>query len=61
MAVLAVNANPTYTATALLKPGTYDLTEELGHGQLAYRHWAYARAWVRCEVLGEGNLPGSQE
>jgi RNA polymerase sigma factor (TIGR02999 family) len=19
----------------------------------AYRHWAYARAWVRCEVLGE--------
>ena len=19
----------------------------------AYRHWAYARAWVRCEILGE--------
>jgi RNA polymerase sigma factor (TIGR02999 family) len=19
----------------------------------AYRHWTYARAWVRCEVLGE--------
>jgi RNA polymerase sigma factor (TIGR02999 family) len=26
----------------------------------AYRHWAYARAWVRCEVLGEpgGNSGG---
>ena len=20
----------------------------------AYRHWTYARAWVRCEILGEG-------
>ncbi|HKI20148.1 MAG TPA: ECF-type sigma factor [Isosphaeraceae bacterium] len=19
----------------------------------AYRHWTYARAWVRCEILGE--------
>jgi hypothetical protein len=19
----------------------------------AYRHWTYARAWVRCEVLGD--------
>ena len=24
----------------------------------AYRHWAYARAWVRCEILGES---GGQE
>jgi RNA polymerase sigma factor (TIGR02999 family) len=23
----------------------------------AYRHWTYARAWVRCEVLGEA-VPG---
>jgi RNA polymerase sigma factor (TIGR02999 family) len=27
----------------------------------AYRHWTYARAWVRCEVLGEtGGESGSQ-
>jgi RNA polymerase sigma factor (sigma-70 family) len=19
----------------------------------AYRHWTYARAWIRCEVLGD--------
>jgi len=19
----------------------------------AYRHWTYARAWIRCEILGE--------
>jgi RNA polymerase sigma factor (TIGR02999 family) len=27
----------------------------------AYRHWTYARAWVRCEVLGEpeGNAGGA--
>jgi RNA polymerase sigma factor (TIGR02999 family) len=24
----------------------------------AYRHWTYARAWVRCEVLDEGESPG---
>jgi RNA polymerase sigma factor (TIGR02999 family) len=24
----------------------------------AYRHWTYARAWVRCEVLGERDIPG---
>ncbi len=23
----------------------------------AYRRWTYARAWVRCEVLGEGEPP----
>jgi RNA polymerase sigma factor (TIGR02999 family) len=23
----------------------------------AYRHWAYARAWLRCELGGEGNAP----
>jgi RNA polymerase sigma factor (TIGR02999 family) len=25
----------------------------------AYRHWAYARAWVRCEVLGVEDDPKS--
>jgi RNA polymerase sigma factor (TIGR02999 family) len=25
----------------------------------AYRHWAYARAWVRCELLGDGGKPKS--
>ena len=23
----------------------------------AYRHWAYARAWLRCELGGDGNAP----
>ena len=23
----------------------------------AYRQWAYARAWLRCELGGEGNAP----
>jgi RNA polymerase sigma factor (TIGR02999 family) len=23
----------------------------------AYRHWSYARAWLRCELGGEGNAP----
>jgi RNA polymerase sigma factor (TIGR02999 family) len=27
----------------------------------AYRHWTYARAWVRCEVLGEGEPPGPRK
>jgi RNA polymerase sigma factor (TIGR02999 family) len=24
----------------------------------AYRHWTYARAWVRCEILGDREIPG---
>jgi RNA polymerase sigma factor (TIGR02999 family) len=27
----------------------------------AYRHWTYARAWVRCELLGEGDPPGQKK
>jgi RNA polymerase sigma factor (TIGR02999 family) len=27
----------------------------------AYRHWTYARAWVRCEVLGEPDHAEVQE
>jgi RNA polymerase sigma factor (TIGR02999 family) len=27
----------------------------------AYRHWAYARAWVRCEVLGEPDQAEADE
>jgi RNA polymerase sigma factor (TIGR02999 family) len=23
----------------------------------AYRHWAYARAWLRCEILGDDASP----
>ena len=23
----------------------------------AYRHWAYARAWLRCEILGDDESP----
>ena len=25
----------------------------------AYRHWSYARAWLRCEIQGKGNSAGS--
>jgi RNA polymerase sigma factor (TIGR02999 family) len=25
----------------------------------AYRHWAYARAWLRCALQGEGDAPAS--
>jgi RNA polymerase sigma factor (TIGR02999 family) len=25
----------------------------------AYRHWTYARAWIRCEILGEEGSPES--
>jgi len=24
----------------------------------AYRHWSYARAWIRCEMRGEGHATG---
>jgi RNA polymerase sigma factor (TIGR02999 family) len=24
----------------------------------AYRHWTYARAWVRSEILGDRDIPG---
>lgn len=24
----------------------------------AYRHWNYARAWLRCEIEGNGKMPG---
>ena len=24
----------------------------------AYRHWVYARSWIRCELLGEGGPSG---
>jgi len=27
----------------------------------AYRHWTYARAWIRCEVLGQGELENRHE
>jgi RNA polymerase sigma factor (TIGR02999 family) len=27
----------------------------------AYRHWAYARAWVRCEVLGDPDHAEAEE
>lgn len=27
----------------------------------AYRHWAYARAWLRCEILGDDESPRDRE
>jgi RNA polymerase sigma factor (TIGR02999 family) len=34
-----------------------DAAQALGLSRAtAYRHWTYARAWVRCEVLGEPDL-----
>jgi RNA polymerase sigma factor (TIGR02999 family) len=27
----------------------------------AYRHWTYARAWVRCELLGEDDPPARKK
>ncbi|QEH39097.1 ECF sigma factor [Aquisphaera giovannonii] len=52
-------------AAALVKLRYFGgLTVEEAAGSLgmsratAYRHWAYARAWVRCEVLGaSGEIP----
>jgi RNA polymerase sigma factor (TIGR02999 family) len=35
-----------------------DAAEILGVSRAtAYRHWAYARAWLRCELGGEGDTP----
>ena len=35
-----------------------DAAEALGVSRAtAYRQWAYARAWLRCELGGEGNPP----
>jgi RNA polymerase sigma factor (TIGR02999 family) len=35
-----------------------DTAEVLGVSRAtAYRHWAYARAWLRCELGGEGDAP----
>jgi len=37
-----------------------EAAEALGRSRAtAYRHWAYARAWVRCEVLGGAGGPES--
>jgi RNA polymerase sigma factor (TIGR02999 family) len=36
-----------------------EAAQALGMSRAAgYRHWTYARAWVRCEVLGERDIPG---
>jgi RNA polymerase sigma factor (TIGR02999 family) len=35
-----------------------EAAEALGMSRAtAYRHWSYARAWLRCELGGEGNAP----
>ena len=35
-----------------------EVAEALGVSRAtAYRQWAYARAWLRCELGGEGNAP----
>jgi RNA polymerase sigma factor (TIGR02999 family) len=36
--------------------------EQLGFSRAtAYRHWTYARAWLRCEVLGEPQVKKSEK
>ena len=36
-----------------------EAAESLGISRAtAYRHWTYARAWLRCEVQGSDGMPG---
>jgi RNA polymerase sigma factor (TIGR02999 family) len=36
-----------------------EVAEVLGFSRATtYRHWSYARAWLRCELTGKDNSPG---